>query len=133
MNHFAIRPAQDTDRAFIENAWRGTMLATCPGVSGADPGHFHGEMTRVFKRILPFATVRVACDPTDHDNLVGFMAATGVELHYVYVSQPFRKLGVVPALLSGLDIQRFTFKTLPGERRLRPRERNWVFTPRFTL
>ncbi len=129
----SVRSARASDLPFIENAWRATMLSTCPGVSGADPGHFHGEMTRVFGRLLPDAVVRVAHDPDDDDNLVGFIAATGVELHYAYVASAFRRHGVVPKLLDGLTIRRYTFKTLPGERRLKPRERNWAYTPRFTI
>lgn len=130
---FLIRAGKPSDRAFVENAWRATMLATSPACVGADPKAFHNEMTRLFERLLPSATVRVACDPKDPDTLVGFVCFTGPELHYVYVAGPFRKLGVVPMLLAGLDITRFTFKTLPGERRLKPKERSWVFAPKFTL
>lgn len=130
---FLIRDGKASDRAFIENSWRSTMLATSPQAMGADPKHFHAEMTRMFEHIFTHARVRVACDPQDPDTLVGFACFTGPELHFVYVAGPFRKLGVVPMMLAGLDISRFTFKTLPGERRLKPRERSWVFTPRFTL
>lgn len=130
---FLIRTAKDSDRAFIENAWRSSMLDSSPQVQGADPGAYHAEMTRLFYRLWPTATFRVACDMVAPDVLVGFVCFTGPELHYAYVSSKFRKLGLVPAMLAGLDIKRFTFKTLPGERRLKPRERTWVFTPKFTL
>lgn len=130
---FLIREARDEDRAFIENAWRATMLATCPAASGAGPQHFHREMSRVFSRLLPKALARVACDPKDPGTLVGFAVMTGPELHYVYTAGDFRELGIVPLLLAGCDIRRYTFRTPQGDRRLKPRERNWVYTPRFTI
>lgn len=130
---FLIRDWKPSDRAFVENSWRTTMLSTSPQAMGADPKAFHVEMTRMFANIFTHARVRVACDPQDTDTLVAFACFTGHELHYAYVAGPFRKLGVIPMLLAGLDIRSFTFKTLPGERRLKPKERSWVFTPRFTL
>lgn len=133
MSPFRIRDAVAGDEAFIKSAWRGTFRTAGVGVEGAEPEHYHREMQRLFDRLLPTATVRIACDPQDDDNLIGFAVLTGHELHYVYVKQEFRKLGAVPALLEGLDIRSFTFKTLPGERRMRPRSRGWNFTPRFTI
>jgi hypothetical protein len=130
---FLIREAVASDEAFVKSAWRGTFRTAGHGVEDAEPTHYHREMQRVFERLLPGATIRIACDPADADNLIGFAAFTGMELHYVYVKQDFRKLGVVPAMLEGLDIRSFTFKTLPGDRRMRPKARGWLFTPRFTI
>ena len=117
----------------MKSGWRGTFRTAGVGVEGADAEHYHREIQRIFDRILPRATVKIACDPKDPDNLVGFAVFTGTELHYVYVKQDFRKLGAVRDLLAGLDIRSYTFKTLPGERRLRPATRGWAFTPRFTI
>lgn len=130
---FRIRDWVPADEAFVKSAWRGTYRTAGIGVAGAESEHYHQEMQRIFDRVLPKATVKIACDPKDEDNLIGFAALLGTELLYVYVKQDFRKLGVVPALLSGLDIRSFTFKTLPGERRIRPASRGWQFTPRFTI
>ena len=130
---FLIRDWVATDEAFVKSAWRGTFRTAGVGVAGCDPEHYHQEMQRIFDRLLPRSTVKIACDPKDSDNLIGFAVLTGTELRYVYVKQDFRKLGVVPAMLEGLDIRTFTFKTLPGERRIRPASRGWLFTPRFTL
>lgn len=130
---FLIRDWVAADDHFVKSGWRGTFRTAGVGVEGADAEHYHREIQRIFDRILPRATVKIACDPKDPDNLVGFAVFTGTELHYVYVKQDFRKLGAVRDLLAGLDIRSYTFKTLPGERRLRPASRGWVFTPRFTI
>ena len=133
MDAFLIRDWVPADEHFVKSAWRGSFRLAGHGVQDADHIHYDMEMDRVFDRILPRATVKIACDPKDPDNLIGFAVLTGSELHYVYVKRDFRKLGVVPAMLEGLDIRSFTFKTLPGERRIRPSSRGWAFTPRFTL
>lgn len=133
---FGVRDATEEDRGYIENAWRATMLAMSPAVQGADPAHYHSEMSRVLSRLMPTLpgnSVRVAHDPKDENNLVGFIAATKHELHYLYVGGDFRKLGVAPLLLDGLKISCYTFSTPPGVRRLKPRERGWKFCPRFTI
>ena len=130
---FVVRDARATDLPFIENAWRSTMLSTCPAVFGADPSHFAREMRRMIPLLLAHATTRVACAPQDEETLVGFACVTGDELHYVYVSGMFRSVGLVPLMLRGLTIRRYTFATRQGERRLRPRERKWLYCPRFTI
>lgn len=131
---FVIRDATPSDRGFIEKSWEATMRAA-PDLRWSDPGHYHGEMRRVFDILLhtPGSTVRVACSPSDPDTLGGFIAATGPELHYAYVAHDFRKFGLVPMMLEGLAIKRFTFSTPYGVRRLKPRDRGWAYTPRWTL
>jgi hypothetical protein len=129
-----VRDARADDMPFITNAWRATALAHAEGVRGSDPGHWHKESGRLFERLLPAAKLRVACDAVeDESTLVGFACVTADELNYVYVAGPFRKMGVVPMLLEGLDVARYMFRTEQGLRRLRPRERGWLYTPRFTL
>lgn len=127
-----IRAAVVDDFPFVTKAWRATMQYA-HGSLGADPDHFLEEMRRVFAKILPNATVRIACDAKDSDNLVGFAILTDDELHYTYVAADYRRAGVVPDLLKGLTIKRYTFITPQGERRLKPRERGWKYTPRYTL
>ncbi len=61
------------------------------------------------------------------------MAYTGDELHYAYVAQDFRQKGLVPFMLDGVAIRRFTFATEPGMRRIRPSKLGWIYTPRWTL
>lgn len=130
---FVIREAVPDDLLFIGNAWRASMLHASIAVLDADRTHYHSEMSRVLSRLLAHATVRVACDPKDESNLVGFAAMTGEELHYAYISGGFRKLGIVPMLLDGHKITCYTFQTRPGLRRLKPSERGWSFFPRFTI
>lgn len=130
---FVLRDAVDSDLGFVQNSWRGTFHLGGFGAQDSDREHYHEEMTRLFERILKRARVRVACDTKDQDVLLGFAVATGRELHFVYVRQDFRRLGVARALVEDLDPKQFTFSTRQGVARLKPRERGWAFTPRWTI
>jgi hypothetical protein len=129
-----VRPAESLeDWEFIRKAWKATYLLGGTAVQGADRDHYFAEMTRMFAAIMPTAQARMGCDPKDDDNRLAFAVFSGDELRFVYVLQDFRRMGIVPALLDGLEIKRYTFSTIQGGRRLKPRDRGWSFTPRFTL
>jgi len=121
------------DWDFIRKSWRATFLLGGPAVQGAEKQHYFDEMTRVFAAIVPNSRALMACDPEDDDNRLGFAVFAGPALHFVYVIQDFRRMGIAAALLDGIGIKQFTFKTIQGERRLKPYDRGWFFAPRFTL
>ena len=128
-----IREAEGVeDLAFVRKAWRETFQYGSLAVDGADKAHYFDEMTRLFAAILPGASARIACDPADDDNRVGFACWTDDVLHYVYVMRDFRGHGLAPALLEGLPIKAYSFTTLQCVKRLKPLVRGWAFRPRFT-
>lgn len=130
------KPADDLH--FVGNAWRESYYVGSPAVQRSDREHYKSEMHRLFDRLFREARVIIACDREDEDTLIGFAVATGPELHYVYVRGGpelvnVRKQGVARELVEALGkITAYTYKTIAGERRLKPHERGWKFTPRFT-
>lgn len=137
---YRLREWKPTDDvAFVGNAWRESYYVGGPGVQYADRDHFKAEMQRTFAALLPSARVLVACDREDEDTLLGFVAANGSELLYVYVRggpdvMNVRRQGIARELVEAIGpIRSYMFKTIAGERRLKPRERGWKFTPRHTL
>ncbi len=127
-----VRDAVQSDWDFMRKAWRATFLLGGQAVQGANKQHYHDEMSRLFAAIVPSASARIACDPEDDDNPLGFACYEGQTLYYVYVIQDFRRLGIVPRLLEGLPLKSFSFKTIQCEKRLKPLERGWTYKPRFT-
>ena len=128
-----VREAVESDWDFMRKAWRATFLLGGPAVQGASKQHYFDEMTRLFAAIVPTAGARIACDPEDDSNQIGFACYTGTVLHYVYVEQNFRREGVVPKMLDGLPIKHFSFKTNQGVRRLKPAEHGLLYKPCFTF
>lgn len=122
-----VRRYKDEDFAFVVDAWK-RSYEDAPAVRGCDREHYKEEMTRTIRRLVNAGTVLLACDPTDEDNLVGFAAFNGAELHYVYIKQAFRAKGVARMLLEGVLINRYTFRS----KHARPRA-GWRYMPRFTI
>lgn len=126
-----IRPAREGDMAFVVDAWKRSFEGA-PAVRGADREHYRVEMTCAIRRLCSRAEVRIACDPTDEDTIVGFAAFTRTgetaELHYIYVKKDFRGSGHARELLQGVNVTSYTFATPT----VRPRK-DWAFTPRFTI
>ncbi len=128
-----VRDAEDYDWPFMRKAWSETFLSGSPAVQGADRQLYFDEMTRLFAAIVPTARARIACDPEDDRNQLGFACYTGTILYFVYVLQDFRRNGLVPMMLEGLPIKHYSFKTAQGVRRLKPHDRALVFKPCFTF
>jgi hypothetical protein len=134
-----VRQAELADWAFIRDAWLATYRAA-PAVQGADRRHYEAEMARVFTAIVPTASARIACDPSDDETRLAFVVYRGSDLHYAYVTQDLRHFGIVPTMLesqpsSSLDsvnIKRYNFTTYQGIRRLKPQQRGWLYCPCFT-
>lgn len=133
-----IRPARPEDFAFILDTWR-RSYERAPAVTGADPAHYRLEMANVITRVVSRAEVRVACATDDERTLAGYAVIEHPgELVYLYVrgGEPqasMRNLGIARMLLEGVAIRSYTFRTPAFERRMKPKERGWKFTPRYTL
>lgn len=130
-----IREATPADWDFIRKAWRNSYQCA-PAVEGTDRTHYFHEMSRLFAAIVPSASVRIACDPSDAENCLGFACYKDTVLHYVYVLRAdgldFRRYGIAKRLLDGLPINAYSFSTGLFVKRIKPRERQWQYRPRFT-
>lgn len=122
-----VRLAKPEDYGFVLDAWRRSYEGA-PAVRGADREHYRIEMTRAIRRLCDRAEVRVACDPSDEDTIVGFVAFTDNELHYAYTKQDFRHIGVAKQLLEGAHIDAYTFRSNNAHP-----PSGWVYKPRFTI
>lgn len=127
MTPLRVRAAKAEDMAFIVNAWVWSFYEGSPNLRAADRDHFRTEMTKTIRRVCDGSEVRVACDPSDENTLVGFAAFTHGTLHYVYVKKDFRRMGVARALLHDVPIRAYSFRTANAKP-----PPSWRFTPRFT-
>ena len=126
-----VRPAHAGDVGFIIDTWRQSFR---------EESYLFRYNRDLYFRLMSMhitglmkgagAMLLVACDPSDEDTIVGFVALTGPELHYVYVRDSFRKHGVARLLLSGQDVETHSFQTGAFVRRIKPVERGWTLKPR---
>jgi hypothetical protein len=99
---------------------------------------FEREMSRVMAVLRARATLRLACDKTAPDVMLGFALYEGDMLYWVHVyggraEVTMRKEGVAYVLLEDLPIRRYAFVTRQGYGRLKPNVRGWEFAPTFAI
>ncbi len=128
-----VRRAEPGDWNFIRKSWRESYSSYLENQCNASAKHVNAEMARVFSAVCPTAEAVVSYDTTDPDTLTGFAVYAGHELQYVYVISDVRRFGVAREILSRLPIKSYAFWTPSLKSRIKPAERGWLFTPRYTL
>lgn len=103
-----FRNPKGSDRALILNAWlKSYRRAFC--TEGITNTIFYAEHHEVAKSILDRGCVIIACDDTDPNVIIGFIAAEVVDValvvHYVYVKNSFRGFGIGKLLYETLKAQ----------------------------
>lgn len=98
----SVRDAEGSDISFLFNSclrsFRNGKLN-----AGVSNSIYFTEHHKVLEKIFKRAKVLVACETADPSNIYGYLCYEIIEgifvLHYSYVKQPFRRLGVQKALL----------------------------------
>lgn len=94
-----IRAAVETDLGLIYSSWLRSYWNARPaalgGVSYAD--YQSGQRARI-DRLLAAHGARVACSPAAPDTIMGWACDDGFVLHYLYVRQTYRRMGIAGQL-----------------------------------
>lgn len=100
---FALRPMRETDFGFIRNTW----LEGCRQTEGRLMSNdvYYPGFHELLVRLVPGRTV-MAVSHEDPDQLFGYVCAEPDRnvLHYAYVKMPFRRLGIMTAMLRALSM-----------------------------
>lgn len=101
-----LRRAEEKDISFIFNSWLKSYRTSYFAKSIGNTIYF-SEHHKVIEKLAKTSEVLVACNSEDPDQIYGYMCAEKIDgifcLHYVYIKQPFRRLGVGKLLLSSFD------------------------------
>jgi len=99
----AMRDATDSDIAFIFSSW---LKSFRNGLMNkmVDNSIYFAEHHKVVERILARAKLTLAVNPEAPEDIYGYICHEKIDnifcLHYVYVKQPFRRRGVMKALMN---------------------------------
>jgi len=102
-----IRAATETDIGFIFNSWlksykQSSFSKFIPGAVYFDLHH------KTIESILKRAKVLVAVNPADTNQIYGYIVYETVQetsvVHYCYVKESFRKMGILTLLLSEANL-----------------------------
>lgn len=110
-NSISIRQARESDRRFVVNSWFQSYRphAGDVGFDVYSKGH-RAHIEDLFLACPPPAVAVAAEDP---DTILGWSLSRGDHLHYVYVKQAFRRLGI-GSLLVPTGMKWYTFRTPAG-------------------
>ncbi len=100
-----VRSARPADDAFIYRSWLDGSYEVCPVRPAVRPADYYRAWRQLAAvlRMRPDVETVVACLPGQPDTLLGFACgAIGRHLHWCYVKQPFRGLGIAREMLTAL-------------------------------
>jgi ribosomal protein S18 acetylase RimI-like enzyme len=101
----AIRQAIEADVPFIFNSWLKSYRSMARTVSNPVYFEFHHK---AIEALLQRSEVLVAVNPADANELYGYIVYEVVQdvpvIHYAYVKQSFRGLGIATALAAKLQV-----------------------------
>lgn len=118
MSLVALRPAKDTDRAFIRSSWLKSWQRAAPAMPDSVYWSDFGQSGLVDHLLNTYTTI-VACPHNDEELIAGWCCydvhVSPTVLHYLYVQQAFRadEFAVADALIQCLGPEKALFITHP--------------------
>ena len=102
-----VRAAEPSDLAFIFKTWLKSYYYSSPAVLHIPPEVYFHEHHKVAERLLRKSVVPVVCQRSAPGVLLGFAVlemSTPLCLHWLYVKNAWRKMGVAAKLLGSIDL-----------------------------
>lgn len=119
-----LRRADEKDISFIFNSWLKSYRSSYFAKSISNTIYFEGHH-KIIEKLAKTSEIIVACNPQDPEQIFGYICAEKIDgifcLHYIYVKQSFRRLGIGKLLLNSFERDKeqasvFTHHTKIAER-----------------
>lgn len=126
----ALRPARPGDASFVINSWLKSYASSDAAKVLPREVYFrgqHGLITAILGR--EGTRVLVACMADDTDAILGWACVEGSVVHFTYVKQTYRRLGVAKRLLAPLLAQACTYTHRARGLGELPVPSRWTFDP----
>lgn len=83
------------DEAMIYATWRNSSFYSAKNRTEIlNQKAFFSAQTANIKKILPHASIKIACLSDDPDTIIGYSVSTGDHLDWIFVKADFRKMGI---------------------------------------
>lgn len=103
----------EADQAFVYSTWLRNYKYSSYFAKRIKPAIFFAGQHKVIDHLLakPSTKVVVACDRNDADTIMGYLAFEPGVVHFVFVKDAYRKLGVATALFASqrIDVNQAKF------------------------
>lgn len=120
-----IRELRAADLPFIYATWLRSLYYGNPMYKQIVKDLFFNKYKLVLYELVSRSNVQVCCLTDDPDTILGYSVHEGDRLHWVYVKEPWRKLGLAKALVP-VNVNSFSHITTIGKK-LKPS--TWGFDP----
>ncbi len=105
-----MRPASKADVSFIYNSWLKSFYDNSSWAKQIPPKIFFDNHKKVITHIMNSSGMVIAANPDEPSQIFGygiFQQTSGdiAVIHYLYVKQPYRKLGIGTALFDNIKHQ----------------------------
>lgn len=101
-----IRPMVENDRAFLANSWLQNFKRESDWSRHLDVEMYFRSHRHLVHKLLATSDVWVACDPEDPTLILGFIVGydspEAAVIHYLYVREKFRRVGIGRQLFATL-------------------------------
>lgn len=103
----SLRRASEDDIGFIFNSWLKSYRNSLFAKTISNTIYF-SEHHKIIEKLAKTSEIIIACNPDDPNQIYGYACAEKIDgiftLHYIYVKQPFRRLGLANFMLTAFDV-----------------------------
>jgi len=96
-----IRNIRDEDFPFILDSWLKSLRYSNDTFKLIDKQAYKRFYPQVITALLLRSMVQVACLQADEDVILGYSVVQGPTLHFVFVKEPWRRIGLMNDLVKG--------------------------------
>lgn len=103
-----FRPLKESDLGFLYNSWLKSYRNSKLTKSWKNEAYFAAQ-AQTIEALLKRSDVRVAVDPDSDGHIYGYIVRDAFHpkvVHFLYVKQTFRRLGIARSLLSEIGVGR---------------------------
>jgi hypothetical protein len=105
-----LRPFQESDFNFILNSWL-LSFRNSPFAKNLTNEKYYSAQQPICIHLMNASTILVACSPEEPKQIFGYIVAQpapnaveGAWVHYCYVKNLYRRMGIATSLRAGLNI-----------------------------
>lgn len=127
---YTIRPYQESDKAFIMATMLRGLYYGNSWFSMIPKDIFMNNYKKVIEALITRNLVTIACLPDEPDVILGYSLVNGdfSKLHWVYVKQDFRKMGIGKSLVPE-TVKVVTHMSEQGKLIKDSKHLTWIFNP----
>jgi hypothetical protein len=131
---FVVRPAEESDLNYVRKTWLTEHAQQASWIDAVGGGRvYFEEHRRLRDEAIEHGAVTIACRPAVRDGICGFAVTEqrdGVDLvHFVFVKERWRRLGVAALLLRPLADGPAFYTHLTRMASGLSKPRTWSFNP----